>query len=142
MRAELEALRDALDAVSSRPAFLVAVPSDKPTGWVVSWPPVAYYLVEPVGAGRPEDQPIGGDLAAWSALVRIKAVGITPEQVMTHLDAAREALCPNGRPGSLTVSGRGVSVVFVRHEADFVDRDVSPHKFLSVDAVRVESVPA
>jgi hypothetical protein len=142
MRAELEALRSTLATMSSRPAFLVAVPLDKPTGWVGTWPPAAYYLAEPAGADRPDDQPMGGDLAAWSALVRIKAVGVALEQVMTHLDAAREALCPNGRPGSLTVTGRGVSVVFVRHEADYVDRDVTPPKFLSVDTVRIESVPA
>lgn len=142
MRAELEALKAALAAVSSRPAFLVDVPADKPTGWVGTYPPVTYYLAEPVGADRPADQPVGGDLAAWSALVRIKAVGITPEQAITHLDAAREALCPNGRPGSLTVSGRGVSVLFERHEADYADRDVTPRKYLSVDTVRIESVPA
>lgn len=141
MRPELEALRAALAALG-RSAFLVDVPAEKPAGWTGAYPPAAYYVVEPVGAVRPDDVPVSGGTSAWSAPVRVKAVGVTAEQVMTHLSDARDALCPDGRPGALTVSGRGVVVVFVRHEAVFADRDVSPRKYVAVDTVRVESVPA
>lgn len=133
MRPEMEALRSALAGISTRPAFLVLAPSGQAA---------PYYLIEPAWAARPYDAPLTGDLSAWSATVRIKAVGMTPEQAMTHQAAARDALCPDGRRGYLTAPGRSVVVLFERHEADYVDLDVTPPKFLSVDTVRIESVPA
>jgi hypothetical protein len=110
----------------------------------VDWhvPPRAYYLIELADGSRPDDLPLSEATQAWSLMVRLKSVGITFEQAIAYLDAARSLLVPLGRVGQLTVTGRGVALVFVRHEADYVDRDVTPHKHISLDTLSLSSVPA
>ena len=134
MRAELEALRLKV-ATLGRSAFLGAVPSG-------TTPPAAYYLIELATGARPADLPLSEATSAWDLSVRVKSVGVTPEQVITYLDAARTLLVPRGRVGQLVMTGRGVALVFERHEADYIDRGASPHKAISLDTYSLSSVPA
>lgn len=134
MRAELEALRLKV-ATLGRSAFLGAVPSG-------TTPPAAYYLIELATGARPADLPLSEATSAWDLSVRVKSVGVTPEQVIAYLDAARVLLVPRGRVGQLVVTGRGVALVFERHEADYIDRDVTPHKANSLDTFTLVSTPA
>lgn len=134
MRAELEALRVKV-ATLGRPAYLGAVLAG-------TTPPQAYYLIELASGARPDDLPLSEATSAWDLSVRVKSVGVTPEQAITYLDAARTLLVPRGRVGQLVVTGRGVALVFERHEADYIDRDVTPHKAISLDTYSLSSVPA
>lgn len=131
MRAELDALKSKLETLT-RPAFLGVAPDGEPA---------PYYLVELASGVRPDDLPLLGS-SAWDLRVRVKSVGRTFEQALEYLTDARDVLSPNALPGSLTVAGRGVNVSFVRHEADYVDRDVTPPKHISLDTFTVSSVPA
>lgn len=134
MRAELEAMRVKV-ATLGRSAYLGAVPAG-------TTPPAAYYLIELASGARPDDLPLSDATSAWDLSVRVKSVGVTPEQALTYLDAARVLLVPRGRVGQLVVTGRGVVLVFERHEADYIDRDVTPHKAISLDTYLLSSVPA
>lgn len=134
MRAELEAMRVKV-ATLGRSAYLGAVPAG-------TTPPAAYYLIELASGARPADLPLSEATSAWDLSVRVKSVGVTPEQVITYLDAARVLLVPRGRVGQLVVTDRGVALVFERHEADYIDRDVTPHKAISLDTYLLSSVPA
>src|SRR5665647_585596 len=122
-------------ATLGRSAYLGAVPAG-------TTPPAAYYLIELATGARPADLPLSEATSAWDLAVRVKSVGVTPEQVITYLDAARTLLVPRGRVGQLVVTGRGVTLVFERHEADYIDRDVTPHKAISLDTYSLSSVPA
>lgn len=133
MIAELEALRGKV-ATLGRSAFLGAVPAG-------TTPPVAYYLIELASGARPDDLPLSDATSAWDLAVRVKSVGITPEQVIIYLDDARMLLVPLGRVAALTVTGRGVTLVFERHEVDYLDRDVTPHRYVSLDTFALSSVP-
>lgn len=132
MRAELEALRTLVETLG-RDAFLGSAPASTPA---------PYYLIELASGRRPDDLSLSGETAEWDLTVRVKAVGRTFEQALTHLDAARTVLTPLGAVGDLTVADRGVWVRFVRHEADYTDRDVTPNLFVSLDAYTLTSVPA
>jgi hypothetical protein len=134
VRAELEALRVKV-ATLNRLAYLGAVSA----GTTI---PAAYYLIELASGARPDDLPLSDASSAWDLAVRVKSVGVTFEQAMTYLDAARTLLVPRGRVGALTVTGRGVTLVFERHESDYIDRDVSPAKWISLDTFTLSSVPA
>lgn len=134
MRAELEALRLKV-ATLGRSAFLGAVPAG-------TTPPAAYYLIELASGARPADLPLSDATSAWDLSVRVKSVGVTPDQVITYLDAARALLVPRGRVAPLVVTGRGVTLVFERHEADYIDRDVTPARWISLDTYTLSSVPA
>ena len=136
MRAELEAVQSALE-VLGRDVFLGAVllASDEV-------PPDAYYLVEVAGGDRLDDMPLSEESSAWELTVRVKAVAGTSEAAMTHLSAGRDVLVPGGVFAPLTVTGRAVVVRFARHEADYVDRDVTPPKFICLDTYTLTSVPA
>jgi hypothetical protein len=134
-------VRDELDALKARAetlgreAFLGSVPQR-------TTPPAAYYLIELANGARPDDLPLSEATSAWDLALRIKSVGLTFEQALTFLADARDLLVPLGRVGQLAVAGRGVTLLFVRHEADYVDRDVSPHKHISLDTFTLSSVPA
>lgn len=104
--------------------------------------PAAYYLVDLANGARPDDLPLSDATSAWSMSVRLKSVGVSFEQALTNLDAARTLLVPRGRAAPLVVTGRGVTLVFERHEADYIDRDVTPHKAISLDTYTLSSVPA
>lgn len=134
MRAELESLRARVETLD-RQVFLSAVPPGVT-------PPQAYYLVELVNGARPDDSPLSDVTSAWDLTVRVKSVGSTFEQALTYLGAARAVLVPAGVVAPLQVDGRGVWLRFVRHEADFVDWDVSPARFISLDSYALTSVPA
>jgi len=134
VRAELEALRLKV-ATLGRSAFLGAVPAGTTR-------PAAYYLIELASGARPDDLPLSDATSAWDLAVRVKSVGVTPEQVINYLDDARDLLVPRGRVAQLVVTGRGVTLVFERHEADYIDRDVTPHKAISLDTYSLSSVPA
>jgi hypothetical protein len=122
-------------ATLGRSAFLGAVPAG-------TTPPSAYYLIELASGARPDDLPLSDATSAWDLAVRVKSVGSTFEQALTYLDAARTLLVPRGLVGALTVTGRGVAVVFERHESDYIDRDVSPVRWISLDTFALASVPA
>jgi hypothetical protein len=134
MRAELETLRVKV-ATLGRSAFLGSVPAG-------TMPPAAYYLIEMANGARPDDLPLSEATSAWDLTIRLKSVGLTFEQAIMYLDAARDLLVPLGRVGQLAVPGRGMYLVFVRHEADYLDRDVNPHKSISLDTFALSSVPA
>ena len=133
MRTELEALRVKV-ATLGRSAFLGAVPAG-------TTPPSSYYLIELASGARPDDLPLSDATSAWDLAARVKSVGSTFEQALTYLDAARTLLVPRGRVGALTVSGRVVALVFVRHEGDYIDRDVTPPRWVSLDTFALSSVP-
>lgn len=133
MRDELEALRAKVDTLP-RSAWLGSVPQG-------TTPPAAYYLIELASGARPDDLPLSDATTAWTLSVRVKSVGISPDQAITYLDEARTLLVPRGRVGSLAVTGRGVALVFERHEADYIDRDVPPFKHISLDTYTLTSDP-
>jgi hypothetical protein len=134
MRAELEALR-ARVATLGRSAWLAAAPLDTTV-------PAAYYLIELASGARPDDLPLSDATSAWMLTVRVKSVGVTADQALRNLDEARTLLVPRGRVGALTVASRGVALVFERHEADYVDKDVKPYRWISLDTYSLSSVPA
>ena len=134
MRDELEALRVKV-ATLGRSAFLGAVPA----GTTI---PAAYYLVELASGARPDDLPLSDATSAWDLSVRVKSMGVTPDQAITYLADARDLLVPRGRVAPLVVTGRGVTLVFERHEADYMDKGVTPHKAISLDTYTLSSVPA
>lgn len=132
MRAELEAMKTLVGSLG-RTAYLGSAPASTAA---------PYYLIELASGRRPDDSPLSDETSAWDLTVRVKAVGKTFEQALTHLDAARMVLTPLGVIGDLDVDVRRAWVRFVRHEADYEDRDVSPSKFVSLDTYTLVSVPA
>ncbi len=131
MIAELTAMQTVLTAVGRGPAHLIEAPDGS----------TRHYIVAPVGGDR-GDMPISDTSQAWDLLVRVKAASRSSVGALSDVSAAREALCPGGRPGSLTVDGRAVALVFVRHEADYVDDiTVGDVMAVSVDSYRLVSTP-
>lgn len=131
MRAHVEAVRAAVHT-TGRPAFFGVVPSVQV---------MPYTVVELAGGLRPE-VPVSDVSDDWALTVRVKAVAATPEAALTHSQANRAVLVPDGVVADLTVPGRRVWVRFDRHEADYLDRDVVPPRCVSVDTVTVISTPA
>ena len=136
MRAELEALCAAVEAGTGRGAHLVDAGSSAG---------LRYYLVEPAGARRGADVPLSDATTAWDGLVRVKAVSASPAGAMVDLAAARGVLVPGGVVGLVDVADRRVTLVFVRHEADYTEDVVvaaTNHRLaMSVDSYRLVSVP-
>jgi hypothetical protein len=137
MRAELEALQEAVEDASGMPAHLIDVPSGSGT---------RYCVIEPAGFARPDDLSLSGASSAWDGTVRVKAVHTLPTGAMRDLDAVRDALVPNGRLGSLDVTGRAVTLTFLRHEADDVEdvtiAETNRRLAVSLDSYTLTSVPA
>ena len=69
MRAEMDALKGAIETVSGRDAWLIDVPADAGT---------RYAVVEPVGWDRVADIPLSGGSQSEDATVRVKTVSTTP----------------------------------------------------------------
>lgn len=132
MRAHLKAVRDLLGAN----AYLTHAPLSAT---------LPFYVVELVGWDRGE-VPVSATSSDLDLTFRVKAAGATPDAAMNRADAARTLLVPNGVHGGLTVPGRSVTVQFLRHEADYVDRDTTlpgtnTHTAVSVDSYRLVSTP-
>jgi hypothetical protein len=136
MRAEFEALCAAIETGTGRAAHLVTAPPSAGT---------CYYLVSPAGATRGEDLPLSDVSSVWDGLVRIKAVSPSPAGAMADLAEVRAVLFPGGVVGYLDVEGRAVTLVFVRHEADYTEAvtvvTTNTPLALSVDSIRMVSVP-
>lgn len=132
MLAELTAMQAALTALGRGPAHLVTAPNSS----------TRHFIVAPAGGDRGE-LPLSDASSVWDLPVRVKAASLTTDGAMLDLAAARDALTPSGAPGSLSVTGRAVRLVFVRHEADYVDDiTVTDALAVSVDSYRLVSVPA
>lgn len=136
MRAELDALCTAVATETGRDAHLIEPPADAGT---------RYYLVDPAGFDRGEDVPLSGPGSVIDGPVRVKAISLTPAGAMVDVEEARDALTPAGSPGALTVTGRGVTLTFLRHEADIVEDLViagtNTRLATSVDSYQLVSVP-
>lgn len=136
MRAELDALCAAVTTATGRDVHLIEPSSDCGT---------RYYLVAPSGFTRGDDVPLSGPGSVVDGPVRVKAISSTPAGAMVDLAAARDALVPDGASGALTVTGRGVTVQFLRHEVDIVEdlvlADTNVRLATSVDSYRLVSVP-
>lgn len=134
MRPHLEALRAAVATAGGATAYL---------GSVSSLPALPYALLEVV-AGLPDEAALDGAPAGVDITVRVKAVALTPEAAAHLADAIRVGLCPGWRPSRLEVSGWSTDLVWLRHEADYVDRGVTAqatntHPHLAVDSYALRS---
>ena len=134
MRTHLEALRTAVATAGGAPAYL---------GSVASLPALPYALLEVV-AGLPDEAALDGAPAGVDITVRVKAVALTPEAAAHLADTVRVGLCPSLRPSTLSVAGWSTDLVWLRHEADYVDRGViapatNTHPAISVDTYAVRS---
>lgn len=136
MRTHLEALKAAATAAGGAPVYL---------GSVTALPAVPYALLEVV-SGRGEEGALDGAPAGIDVTVRVKAVALTPEAAAHLADEIRAGLCPSWRPSRLEVSGWSTDLVWLRHEADYVDRGVvvpstNTHPHLAVDSYAIRSTP-
>jgi hypothetical protein len=129
---ELDAIRLALVS-GGWPTFYVEAPEH---------PDVFPYLVLGSSSGRMVAPALCADLSDLDDLVRVMAVGLTPESVVVTQEGVRAAL-HNTHPA---VYGRSVTVRLFGSEPVAVDRDmtVAPtnrHPAYGVDLYRLTSVP-
>lgn len=133
MIGELDAIRAALEA-EGWPTFYVDAPAH---------PEVFPYLVLGSSSGRMFGPALCADLTDLDDLLRVMAVGTTPESVVVTQDRVRATLHNTHPP----VEGRAVTVRLLGSEPVAVDRDmtVAPtnlHPAYGVDIYRLTSVPA
>lgn len=131
MTDHLRAARDKMAA--AYPVDLFAAASGRVGQWAV--------LEAPAWASDP-DAPVGGDVGAFAATIRLRAVTATPEGVAIMLNAARQALA-----GTLAVTGRVASLTWERSEFIETDTDVTipnmnAHPAYGVDTYLLYSQPA
>lgn len=140
MRAELAAVKAVLMALS-RPVHDTTFDGE----------PVAadfpYYLLWGPGTGNAsEERSVTGSTADIDDLVGVTTSGLTADSVRIAAARARSALCPNGLPRSLTVTGRVVTIVPFESRPVQKDADVTltngAHPLYAVDLYRMVSVPA
>ena len=78
--------------------------------------------------------------------IGVTTVGATASSVRDAMAAARGALCPNGLPSSLTVTGRVAVLDFFEARPIQADTDVAltagVHPLYAVDLYRLVSTPA
>jgi hypothetical protein len=104
-----------------------------------------WIVVEVVGMDEDGDLPSCGLREDVDITVRVKSVAARPLGAVHVSDQARAALQPGDSPTRLPLPGRSAVVWRERHEADFVDRDVTLaggiHPAVSVDTYRLRSTP-
>lgn len=137
MIAELGALTTALASLSY-PVYVV---------WVPSPVPAQYVVLGGRGWESPDDLPLCSTSGTLDTDVRIKAVTGTPEGVFTMLARIRGVLSPNLTETTLPLTGRSVSIRFVRSEFVDVDTDTTitgtnRHPAFGVDTYHITSQPS
>lgn len=142
MLAHYDAVVSALSSMALGETFLIEA-----VGKGEQPPPMPYWLVEPGTGDAGPDMPVCSETESLDLTFRVKAVAGTPRAAMISSRNARRALCPMGRVSSLAVPGRSVTLLHVRHEADYVENvAVTPSlnraMALSVDTYRLVSSPA
>ena len=135
MRAHVEAVRALVASATSKTAYTVSVPAS---------PSYPYLIVAPAIGTADEATLEGAD--GLDLTVTVRAVAATPDAAMILADEARAAL-GQAYPVPVTVSGWRAWVSWVRHEADYLDRDetlpaTGTHPALSVDSYRLQATPA
>lgn len=138
MRAHIDAFMAALSSLGYQ-RYFVDVPSE---------PTLPYFLVEmatPSGDG--DDLPLCGTAQNVEMTVRLKSIAAVPLGSLSLSGMARDTLTPTRRTEPLTVPSRLAWVSYVRHEADFVTRQVVLAETnrvvsVSVDTYRIQSTPA
>ena len=133
MIGELDAIRLTL-VTEGWPTFYVDAPSH---------PEVFPYLVLASSSGRMYGPALCADLTDLDDLLRVMAVGLTPESVVVTQERVR-AVLHNSHPDVL---GRSVTVRLFGSEPVAVDRDMTVlptnlHPAYGVDLYRLTSVPA
>lgn len=137
MRAHLEAVRALVASGTGKTAYTLSVPAN---------PSFPYYIVS-LAYGRADDRALDGTADGADLDVRVRAVALTPDAALILADLARAALCPSGRPASVTVAGWRAEIRWLRHEADYIDPDefdraTNTNPALSVDTYRLQATPA
>lgn len=135
MREHIQAVVDALTGALAPPVhFGVATSTALP--WVV---------VETGYATEVEELPLCGTRTDLDLEVRVKSVAGLPSGALLVGDQARAVLMTGGRPTPLVVTGRIARTTWVRHETDYIDRDVTMaggvNPAVSVDTYRIQSTP-
>ena len=135
MRPQIEAVRALVASATAKPAYTVSVPAS---------PSYPYLIVAPA-IGTADEATLEG-ATGLDLTVTVRAVAATPDAALILADVARAALGQT-RAVDLSVAGHRAEIRWVRHEADYLDRDVTlpatgTHPALSVDSYRLVSAPA
>lgn len=131
----MEAVRALVASATGKSAYTLSVPAS----------PVYPYLIVAPAFGAPDEASLEG-AHGFDLTVTVRAVATTPDAAMILADAARAAL-GRSTPVPVAVDGWHAEVSWSRHEADYLDRDVtipatSTHPALSVDSYRLQATPA
>lgn len=135
MKAEIDALRDVL-APTGLETYWLKVPSSPAYPYRLLWQ----------STGRPLDErPLDNGTEAFTVLLGLTSVGVTPEVAREKASEARRILTPGGYPLELAVTGRLVDVEWSSFASAGEDRDVNvPRQGFAqfyVDLYRLTSLP-
>lgn len=105
-----------------------------------------YYILWSSTGNAPVERSVRAETTDIDDHIGVTTVGLTASSVRDGAAAARGALCPNGLPSSLTVTGRVVVLTFSEARPIQVDMDVAlvsgARVMYGVDLYRLVSVPA
>lgn len=105
-----------------------------------------YYILWSSTGNAPAERSVRAETTDIDDYVGVTTVGLTAGSVRDGAAAARGALCPNGLPSSLTVTGRVVVLTFSEARPIQADTDVTltagVHPLFAVDLYRLISTPA
>lgn len=136
MIAEIAAVKALLDAVGT-------VYEVDATG-VESYP---YMILWASPTGTPSiERPVTGLAVDFDDTFGVTSVGLSAEAVRIVAKAARDALCPNGLPTKVAVTGRDVTIEPAESRQMQVDKNVTlrdgSHPLYAVDTYRIVSIAA
>ncbi len=113
---------------------------------VVGTPTYPYYLLWSSNGNPPVERSVRAETTDIDDTFGVTSVGLTPDSVRIIAKNARDALCPNGLPTTLAVTGRVVTVSLAESRPIQPDKDVTlqsgAHPLYGVDVFRIASVPA
>lgn len=105
-----------------------------------------YYLLWSSTGNAPVERSIRAETTDVDDVFGVTTVALNADSVRIAAAQARAAICPNGLPASLTVTGRVVRVVFFEGRPIQADNDVTltsgAHPLYGVDLYRLVSTPA